>query len=93
MHLSLNSLQLAGNPFQCDCQLNDDNMQSFLDNEELKQLVRFAIYNGEDAGSKAQILCKNTNRDLLSYTKSDAQGLKLEFQNILFIIYSKFWIF
>ena len=74
MSESLNSIQLHNNTFQCDCQLKDDNMQNFLDNGELKQMIRYALYNGNS--KYGTIKCHDSNGkgelDLLSLSSSDS---------------------
>ena len=66
---SLGTLNLSGNPFRCDCQLKEANMQSFLNNEAAKKLIEYALYSGQGNG---HIKCTDgdfgSSQDLLQLT-------------------------
>ena len=57
---SLSTLNLSGNPFRCDCQLTEANMQTFLNNHEIKKLIEYALYSGQGNG---KIMCTDDKQN------------------------------
>ena len=57
---SLSTLNLSGNPFRCDCQLTEANMHTFLDNQEIKKLIEYALYSGQGNG---KIMCTDDKQN------------------------------